>query len=63
MLRRSRDLYEEAFANAADDYYTGINAAAKSVLLGTPADLAKAAELAARCRRSSATRLCPATTG
>ena len=36
LLSRSRDLYEEAFANAADDYYTGINAAAKSVLLGTP---------------------------
>jgi tetratricopeptide (TPR) repeat protein len=48
MLRRSRDLYEEAFENAADDYYTGINAAAKSVMLGTPADLRKAAELAAR---------------
>ena len=48
MLRRSRELYEEAFENAADDYYTGINAAAKSVLLGTPADLAKAAALAAR---------------
>jgi hypothetical protein len=48
MLRRSRELYEEAFEDAADDYYTGINAAAKSVLLGTPADLAKAAELAAR---------------
>ena len=48
MLRRSRDLYEEAFENAADDYYTGINAAAKSVMLGTPADLPKAAALAAR---------------
>jgi tetratricopeptide (TPR) repeat protein len=48
MLRRSRDLYEEAFENAADDTYAGINAAVKSVLLGTPADLRKAAELAAR---------------
>jgi tetratricopeptide (TPR) repeat protein len=48
MLRRSRDLYEEAFEAATDDYYTGINAAAKSALLGTPADLAKAAEIAVR---------------
>jgi tetratricopeptide (TPR) repeat protein len=48
MLRRSRDLYEEAFGAATDDYYTGINAAAKSALLGTPADLAKAAEIAVR---------------
>lgn len=33
-LRRSRDLYAEAFAGAQDDYYTGINAATKSLLLG-----------------------------
>ncbi|TFY93755.1 toll/interleukin-1 receptor domain-containing protein [Pseudomonas nabeulensis] len=32
-LERSRDLYSEAFAIARDDYYTGINAAAKSVFL------------------------------
>ncbi|MEM8963591.1 MAG: toll/interleukin-1 receptor domain-containing protein, partial [Acidobacteriota bacterium] len=32
-LRKSRDLYAEAFAAAQDDYYTGINAAAKSVFL------------------------------
>jgi hypothetical protein len=42
-LRRSRDLYADAFSRAPDDYYTGINAAAKSVLLGSPEDL-KAAE-------------------
>jgi hypothetical protein len=48
MLRRSRDLYQEAFELAADDYYTGINAAAKSVFLGTEADLRKARDLAAR---------------
>jgi tetratricopeptide (TPR) repeat protein len=47
-LRKSRDLYAQAFDGARDDYYTGINAAAKSVLLGTPADLAKAGEYAAR---------------
>jgi tetratricopeptide (TPR) repeat protein len=33
-LRKSRDLYAQAFANAPRDYYTGINAAAKSVFLG-----------------------------
>ena len=38
-LRKARDLYAEAFERAQDDYYVGINAAAKSVLLGNPADL------------------------
>jgi len=33
-LTRSRDLYVRAFNNAPGDYYTGINAASKSVLLG-----------------------------
>src|SRR5262249_32999664 len=33
-LRRSRDLYAEAFTLAPNDSYTGINAASKSVLLG-----------------------------
>ncbi len=33
-LRQSRNYYAEAFERAPDDYYTGINAAAKSVLLG-----------------------------
>lgn len=33
-LRKSRDLYAEAFASVPSDYYTGINAASKSVLLG-----------------------------
>jgi tetratricopeptide (TPR) repeat protein len=41
-LRKSRDLYAEAFESARDDYYTGINAASKSVLLGTPSDLERA---------------------
>ena len=45
-LRQSRNLYKEAFERAKDDYYTGINAAAKSVLLGTPEDIALGAELA-----------------
>jgi tetratricopeptide (TPR) repeat protein len=47
-LQKSRDLYAEAFDAARDDYYTGINAAAKSVFLGTPADLEKANEYAVR---------------
>ena len=50
-LRRSRDLYAEAFASAHDDYYTGINAAAKSVLIGTDQDVARAAELASRVQQ------------
>ena len=33
-LRKSRDGYSHAFKNAPKDYYTGINAASKSVLLG-----------------------------
>jgi hypothetical protein len=50
-LEQSRDLYAEAFDSATDDYYTGINAASKSVLLGTPEDLAKAEEFAERVQR------------
>lgn len=33
MLRRSRDLYAESFANTPSDFYPGINAAAKSIFL------------------------------
>jgi MinD-like ATPase involved in chromosome partitioning or flagellar assembly len=33
-LRQSRNYYAEAFAKAPDDYYTGINAASKSIILG-----------------------------
>ncbi len=47
-LEQSRDLYAEAFERASDDYYTGINAASKSVLLDTPEDLDKAKQYAAR---------------
>jgi tetratricopeptide (TPR) repeat protein len=47
-LRQSRDYYVAAFEQAQDDYYTGINAAAKSVFLGGPENLSKAAEYAAR---------------
>jgi tetratricopeptide (TPR) repeat protein len=45
-LRQSRDLYAEAFASAQDDYYTGINAAAKSVFLATPDDITRGRESA-----------------
>jgi tetratricopeptide (TPR) repeat protein len=45
-LKQSRDLYVEAFETARDDYYTGINAAAKSVLVGTDEDLKRAAAYA-----------------
>jgi hypothetical protein len=47
-LRQSRDLYAEAFEAAQDDNYTGINAAAKSVLLGSPEELDKGAAYARR---------------
>lgn len=47
-LKQSRDLYLEAFEGARDDYYTGINAAAKSVFLGTDENVAIAATLATR---------------
>lgn len=33
-LRQSRNYYAEAFEKSPDDYYTGINAASKSILLG-----------------------------
>jgi hypothetical protein len=50
-LKQSRDYYAEAFSAAGDDYYTGINAAAKSVFLGTPEDLAKAAAYAEKVQQ------------
>jgi len=47
-LEQSRDLYAEAFGHSPDDYYTGINAASKSVLIGTEEDLQRGAEYAAK---------------
>jgi tetratricopeptide (TPR) repeat protein len=47
-LKKSRDLYAEAFAKAPDDYYTGVNAAAKSVLLGSAEDMQKAVNYASQ---------------
>ena len=37
-LKKSRQLYADAFNKAPDDFYTGINAAAKSLFLGTEKD-------------------------
>jgi hypothetical protein len=45
-LEQSRNYYAEAFRTAPDDYYTGINAASKSILLGTPEDMAMGLDLA-----------------
>ena len=45
-LRRARDLYAEAFEGAQDDYYVGINAATKSVLLGGATDIERGRALA-----------------
>ena len=50
-LQQSRDMYAEAFRRAPDDYYTGINAAAKSVLLGTPEDVDRGGELAEQVQK------------
>jgi tetratricopeptide (TPR) repeat protein len=50
-LKQSRDLYAEAFNRAQDDYYTGINAAAKSVFLGSDEDLKRAAEYAEQVQK------------
>lgn len=50
-LHQSRDMYAEAFERAPDDYYTGINAAAKSILLGSAADLKRAAKYAKQVQK------------
>jgi len=47
-LLKSRDLYQQAFEAFSTDYYTGINAASKSLLAG---EKEKAAELAARVQK------------
>lgn len=57
-LRKSRDLYVEAFEGAKDDYYTGINAA-KSVLIGEAEDISKAAEYAERVQKIVGTETHP----
>ena len=54
-LKQSRDIYAEAFEKAPDDYYTGINAASKSVFIGTEKDLALAMEYARRVQQVTGT--------
>lgn len=44
-LRRSRELYRTAFQADKTSYYTGINAAAKSLFLGEPDEAARIAAL------------------
>jgi tetratricopeptide (TPR) repeat protein len=58
-LKQSRDLYAEAFERAPDDYYTGINAAAKSTLIGSDEDLARATSLATRVQELVGTQARP----
>ena len=58
-LQQSRDLYAEAFKKAPDDYYTGINAAAKSVFLGTAEDLKEAAQFAEQVKKIVGTEARP----
>jgi tetratricopeptide (TPR) repeat protein len=55
-LRQSRRYYAEAFEKAPDDYYTGINAATKSVLLG---ELDKAAAYAEKVEKLISTITTP----
>jgi len=45
-LKQSRDLYAEAFEGARDDYYTGINAASKSVLIGGDEEISRGRAIA-----------------
>jgi tetratricopeptide (TPR) repeat protein len=58
-LQQPRDLYAEAFGKAPDDYYTGINAAAKSVFLATGEDLEKAGEYAEQVQKIVGTEPIP----
>jgi tetratricopeptide (TPR) repeat protein len=58
-LKRSRDLYAEAFEKAPDDYYTGINAAAKSVFIGTDTDIQKGNDYAARVQEVTGNEAVP----
>jgi len=50
-LKQSRKLYAEAFEKTPDDSYTGINAAAKCLLIGTESDVAKAYEYADKVQK------------
>lgn len=50
-LKQSRKLYVEAFEKSPDDTYTGINAAAKSILIGTDTDILKGYEYADKVQK------------
>jgi hypothetical protein len=58
-LIQSRDLYAEAFERSPDDYYTGINAASKSVFIGTEKDMEKALDYAAKVQQLVGTESYP----
>lgn len=58
-LKQSRDYYAQAFEGAQDDYYTGINAAAKSVFLGGEENLNRAAAYAERVQAIVGTQIHP----
>jgi len=58
-LIQSRDLYAEAFERSPDDYYTGINAAAKSIFIGTEKDIAAGMNYAARVQELVGTKPTP----
>ncbi|MEA5405606.1 TIR domain-containing protein [Arcicella sp. DC2W] len=50
-LKQSRKLYANAFEKSPDDSYTGINAATKSLLIGTDSDVARAYEYADKVQK------------
>lgn len=50
-LKKSRSLYAEAFEKAPDDFYTGINAASKSLFIGTEGEIVKANEYADKVQK------------
>lgn len=50
-LKQSRKFYEDAFEKSPDDFYTGINAAAKSLFINTPEDMSKALQYAERVQK------------
>jgi tetratricopeptide (TPR) repeat protein len=58
-LKQSRKLYADAFEKTPDDSYTGINAAAKSILIGTDADIAKGYEFADKVQKIVGTSSIP----
>jgi tetratricopeptide (TPR) repeat protein len=55
-LIQSRDLYADAFEKSPDDYYTGINAAAKSIFIGTQPEIEKGMAYASRVQELVGTK-------